>query len=107
MDTLKTTPAAGEQAANPKEPPTRPATDGAVDYLQESIRVQVTARYNELEDGEAYTLDDICGPEFWSQLFSGEQKEAGKCMKRLVESKLVRYAFVDALHEYPLYYRKA
>ena len=107
MDTLKATPATEEQVATPKAQPTRPATDGAVDYLQESIRVQVTARYDELENGEAYTLDDICGPEFWSQLFSGEQKEAGKCMKRLVDGKLVRYVPAEALHEYPLYYSKA
>ncbi len=55
--------------------------------LMNLVRKQVELRMTALEHGRPYTLRQICGEEFWSQLKKGEPNKAGECMAYMIEQK--------------------
>lgn len=55
--------------------------------LMNLVRKQVELRMTALEHGRPYTLRQICGKEFWSQLKKGEPIKAGECMVYMIEQK--------------------
>ena len=58
------------------------------------IREQVTDIVPALLPDAEYTLQALCGPEYWNALTDGEPSSAGKCMVHMVKNGLVPY--VDA-----------
>jgi hypothetical protein len=55
------------------------------------IREQVTDIFPALLPDVEYTLQMLCGPEFWESLTDGERRLAGKCMVDMVKNELVPY----------------
>ena len=77
------------------------------DYMILDIHKHVTVRADAIAFGVELTLEMICGPVFWNALSPGDQKYSGKCMKTLVEAKMVPFAIVkDRKHEYPVLYER-
>lgn len=74
------------------------------DWLGRSIRLHVSDRFSDLDSDTPYTLEEICGPDYWDRLNPGEQKLAGKVMKALVFAGDVPYRHVPGIHEYPMRY---
>jgi len=58
-----------------------------------------------LVHGARYTLETICGEEFWSALSNGEKRQAGWCMKHLVITGELPFIIAESRHEYPVYYQ--
>lgn len=71
----------------------------------ESIRQQVEAAIPTLNLPQAYTLEKLCGKEFWAKLDSGERKRAGRCMAHLVVKNEFPLVVAPSNHEYPKYYQ--
>lgn len=72
--------------------------------LMNHVRKQVELRMTALEHGRSYTLKQICGEEFWSQLKKGECIEAGQCMVYMTEQKNFPLTIAKCAHEYPKRY---
>jgi hypothetical protein len=70
------------------------------------IRNVAEDRLPNLPPDEDMTAMDVLGEELWAQLSRGEQRLAGKCLKRLVEDNALPLERVAGIHEYPLLYRK-
>jgi len=68
------------------------------------IRRQIEEILPALVPGVAYTLEELCGEEFWSTLSAGQCRYAGRCMAWLVTSDLLPLCFAPSRHEYPKYY---
>ena len=54
-------------------------------------REQVTDITPALTLDYKYTLQMLCGPEYWNSLTNSERQSAGKCMAYMVENELVPY----------------
>lgn len=76
------------------------------DHMIVAIYHQVMTRVEFIPFGIDVTLETICGPEFWDDLGEGEQRYAGKCMKRLVIDGMVPFCIAETEHEYPLAYHR-
>lgn len=70
-----------------------------------SIRHQVEAALPTLNPHLTYTLEKLCGKEFWAKLDSGERKRAGRCMAHLVAQNKFPLLFAPRSHEYPKHYQ--
>ena len=55
------------------------------------IREQVTYIFPALLPHVKYTLQMLCGSEYWNALTDGERSSAGKCMVHMVKNELVPY----------------
>ncbi len=55
--------------------------------------------------GELYTLEALCGPEFWCQLTTAEKQDAGRIMVRLVLGGWLPLEVVGCRHAFPKQYR--
>jgi hypothetical protein len=53
----------------------------------------------------SYTLEELCGQEFWGQLSPNEQKLAGRCMARMVKNGELPFEFVGCKHASPKRYK--
>jgi len=84
-------------STNPTLPPS--------DAFCVQIHAQVTARIPVLYKGIDYRSEQLCSEEYWLMLTSGQQKQAGKCIRKLAEMKLLPLVIVEKRHEYPLYFR--
>ena len=65
----------------------------------------VESKIPTLNQDQKYTLEDICGGEFWSQLGRGDCIIAGRCMSHMVLNDFVSLRPAESKHEYPKYYR--
>ena len=61
----------------------------------DKIRYQVEEILHVLDPNEIYTLEKLCGDEFWQSLTAGEQKTAGRCMANMVVTKQLPFRFVQ------------
>ena len=59
-----------------------------------------------MEPSVSYTLERLCGEEFWSTLSPAERKTAGRCMADIVMKKLLPLVSDPnrCQHEYPKRY---
>lgn len=73
--------------------------------LYGQVRVQVEGILDALEHGERYTLEMLCGPEFWRGLSDGDRRTAGICMSDMVRNGILPLAVAKSKHEYPKWYR--
>jgi hypothetical protein len=69
------------------------------------IRRQIEEIVPALISGVAYTLEELCGEEFWSTLSVGQCRYAGRCMAWLVTNNRLPLCFAPSRHEFPKYYR--
>lgn len=70
----------------------------------DAVRVQVEEIIPATIRGVKYTLEDLCGDEFWHQLGAGEQRMAGRCMADMVCRGLLPLSPAKGKHEYPKLY---
>ena len=71
----------------------------------EAVRKRVEEVIPAMMPFVTYTLEDLCGEVFWSQLSNGQRRMAGRCMTQLVGRSVLPLCFADSRHEYPKYYR--
>jgi len=64
--------------------------------LMNLVRKQVEQCITTLKHGKPYTLRQICGEEFWSQLNKGEPNKAGECMVYMTEQNTLPLTCVGA-----------
>ncbi|CAH1083769.1 hypothetical protein [Candidatus Nitrotoga sp. 1052] len=69
------------------------------------VQKQVELRMSALKHGMSYTLRQICGEKFWSQLKKGECIDAGQCMVYMTEQNTLPLTHVKCAHEYPRRYK--
>ena len=62
--------------------------------LMNLVRKQVEQCITKLKHDKPYTLRQICGEEFWSQLKKGEPNKAGECMVYMTEQNTLPLTFV-------------
>jgi hypothetical protein len=67
-----------------------------------AICTQVQKRLKVLSRNNEYRSDQLCGADYWDDLTSGEQKNAGKCILKLIHIGLLPLVVVKKRHEYPL-----
>ena len=68
------------------------------------VREQVTDIAPALTLDKKYTLQMLCGPEYWDSLTMHERRLAGKCMVHMVENQLVPYDFGGRYCQHPKVY---
>ena len=81
--------------------------DGSFTVPQKSydkVRELVTDIAPVLTLDDEYTLQLLCGPEYWASLTNNERQSAGKCMIHMVKNGLVPYAFAGGLCQSPKVY---
>ena len=71
----------------------------------DAVRHQVEDIIPALDPNEIYTLEMLCGDEFWQSFTAGEQKMAGRCMADMVVTHQLPFRFVQGEHEYPKLYQ--
>ena len=54
-----------------------------------------------MQRGVSYTLEEICGPEFWAPLSDLERQLAGKCVALHGHRRAVAIGFVGCKHARP------
>ena len=59
--------------------------------LHDDVREHVTDIASVLPFDAKYTLQMLCGPEYWDSLTNSERQSAGKCMAYMVKNELVPY----------------
>jgi hypothetical protein len=72
--------------------------------LFSSILRQVTAIAPAVDPHQEYTLQELCGEEYWQSLSNWHRRLAGKCMAHMVTHGLVPYCFAGHLCESPKKY---
>lgn len=70
-----------------------------------AIRDQVREALPFLERGKKYTLEILCGDDFWQELTNGERRMAGRCMAQMVANRKLPFQFAHHKHEYPKWYQ--
>ncbi len=83
--------------------------DGSYPVLKakyDRILQQVKEIVGGMEPSKSYTLERLCGKEFWSTLSPAERKTAGRCMADIVMKKLLPLVSDPnrCQHEYPRRY---
>ena len=68
------------------------------------IREQVTDIVPALLPHSKYTLQALCGPEYWNALTDGERRSAGMCMAHMVRNGLIPYVDVSRPCQSPKVY---
>ena len=58
-----------------------------------------------LEPSESYTLETLCGEEFWNGLAVGERRMAGRYIAHVAKQGPFPLEFVGCKHQYPKKYR--
>jgi len=72
----------------------------------EAVRRQVEAMIPMLEPGRAYTTRELCGEAFWHLLIGPlERRQAGMCLRDLVDRGLDALVPVTPKGKYPRKYR--
>ena len=71
----------------------------------ESVRRQVEEVIPAMQRGVSYTLEVLCGPEFWGPLTAAQRQLAGKCVAFMVTAGLLPLEFVGCKHANPKEYR--
>jgi len=74
------------------------------DWLFRSIQRQVAEIVPGVDPYAEYTLETLCGDEFWESLSNRQRRLAGRCMAYLVEHERVPYCFAGHLCESPKKY---
>jgi hypothetical protein len=69
--------------------------------LYNSILRQVTEIAPAVNPYQEYTLQVLCGDEYWQSLSNWNRRLAGKCMAHMVTHELVPYCFAGHLCESP------
>ena len=72
--------------------------------LHDDVRGQVTDIVPALLPDVAYTLQMLCGSEYWDLLTMDERQSAGRCMVHMVKNGLVPYDFAGRLCQSPKVY---
>jgi hypothetical protein len=73
--------------------------------LADIVQARILARVEVLNDYPAYTLEKLCGYEFWKSLPKEAHTHAGIFVSYQVEMGLLPLRHVQRKHEYPKYYR--
>jgi hypothetical protein len=73
--------------------------------LYTNVREQVAEIIPAVERDVKYTLEMLCGREFWDQLTDGEKRIAGRCMAQMIVKGLLPLRFAETKHEYPKRYQ--
>ena len=74
------------------------------EWLFESIKKQVIEIAPAVDPYAKYTLESLCGDEFWGSLSNWHRRLAGRCMAYMVEHERVPYRFAGHLCESPKKY---
>ncbi len=61
--------------------------------LYEAIRQQVLEIIPALSPDTEYTLEDLCGNDFWGDMGDGNRRLGGRCMAYMVEHGLLPFRF--------------
>lgn len=69
------------------------------------VRRQVHEIIPAMLPGEKYTLEMLCGDEFWLPLSDGNKRLSGRCMAHMVTRGLLPLRFARTKHEYPKRYQ--
>jgi hypothetical protein len=72
--------------------------------LFSSVLRQVTEIAPAVDPHREYTLQELCGDDYWQPLSSWNRRLAGKCMAYMVDHDLVPYCFAGHLCESPKKY---
>jgi hypothetical protein len=59
----------------------------------ESVKEQVLEIIPALTRGIAFTLEDLCGADFWGALSDGQRRLAGRCMVYMVRDGMLQLEF--------------
>ena len=59
----------------------------------ESVEERVLEIIPALLRGHGYTLEDLCGPDFWGSLSDGQRRLAGRCMAFMVKKGMLPLEF--------------
>ena len=73
--------------------------------LHDSLMSQIKIRLPVLTHGVDYTVENLCGKDFWSLLKRGERILAGKFVVYQVENGYLELITVKWEHEYPKKYK--
>jgi hypothetical protein len=68
------------------------------------IRVRVEEIIPALQPGITYTLQTLCGEDFWQPLTPVERSVAGRCMANMVRESRLPLAMVGCEHQSPKKY---
>lgn len=71
-----------------------------------AVRLQVKSMIPTLEPGKTYTARQICGDGFWALLGTLEARQAGMCLRDMVDRGLVALLPVRRKGKYPKCYRR-
>ncbi|UCE64309.1 MAG: hypothetical protein JSU59_03980 [Nitrospirota bacterium] len=70
----------------------------------ESVHKQVLETLPGLLPDNGYTLEKICGPEFWAPLTDGQRRLAGRCMVHMVRNRILPLNFTGPICATPKRY---
>lgn len=73
--------------------------------LADTLQARILARVETLSDYPAYTLEKLCGCEFWKSLPKEEHTHAGVFVSYQVEMGYLPLRHVQRKHESPKHYR--
>lgn len=73
--------------------------------LADILDTRVLSRVEILSDYPAYTLEKLCGYDFWELMPKEDRISAGIYVSDQVEKGLLPLRHVERKHEYPKYYR--
>ena len=73
--------------------------------LTDCVQARILARVETLSDYPPYTLQKLCGYDFWKPLPKEDRIAAGIYVSDQVEKGLLPLRHVPRKHEYPKYYR--
>ena len=72
--------------------------------LFDSVHRQVLERAPELEHATPYTVEMICGEDYWDPLNKVTRRQVGLIMAHLVDAGLVSFRFISPRNAKPLWY---
>jgi hypothetical protein len=73
-------------------------------WLFDSVLQLVTEIAPGVDPSKEYTLEKLCGEEFWDPLSDGHRRLAGQCMVYMVEKERVPFCFAGHRCESPKKY---
>ncbi len=70
-----------------------------------SVKEQVLEIIPAVPRGCAFTLEDLCGADFWGPLSDGQRRLAGRCMVYMVKSGMLPLEFTGHICASPKRYQ--
>jgi hypothetical protein len=78
-------------------------TQVPIDFY-EMIHRQVEEIIPALVPGVSYTLEMLCGEDFWNAMDVKQRRQAGKCMVHLVKTEKIPLKIQGCEHQFPRKY---